>query len=304
MSGKLFQLDKIPSEPIKAEVAQIVQLIAINEILEVYPDTQYLFIGSVGKKKEGEMNGDIDIAIQCDTIQHLSEMIHKVFDYTESVTSESYYIVSIKYPYKDVLDDYKLKYVAIDFMLMHNKEYTAFRYYCPDYRKNESKYKVGAKIMWANTILNHCKERLEGVSVHKGDIGTFRFTPIGLYQSIFNKDSLMFVDSRFVTDNVQRIVNIPFNDGDASHFNSVETLWDAIHSDVFKYPEEVKCLEARLMINSYRKWGIDAIKPEDFKFTYWTYNEIHNMCAQYKAEKEVNKFLDKLQENIRAHSWI
>ena len=43
-------------------------------------------------------------------------------------------IVSIKYPYQ--LDDGTIHYVAVDFMQMRNRDYTAFRYYCPDYRKN------------------------------------------------------------------------------------------------------------------------------------------------------------------------
>ena len=68
--------------------------------------------------------------------------------------------------------------------------------------------------------------------------------------------------------NVDEIVNMVFDDGDRSHFNSAETLWEGIHSEHYKYPEEVKILEARLMINSYRKGWKEIIDSGDFKMKY------------------------------------
>ena len=257
-----------------------------------YPELEYCCIGSVGKKKLGDYNGDIDIAVKAEDIDELEKMIYKVFSYTESVSSKSYFIISIAYPYKDILDDDKMKFAAVDFMLMKDKEYTQFRYYCPDYRKDESKYKVGMKIMWASTILNHTKERLDGVDLSNNEMGTLKFVPTGLYQTIFNKDTFEVISSRFITTNVDKIVNMVFNDGDRSHFNSVETLWEAIHSPCYKYPEEVKILEARLMINSYRKgWG-DMINSRNFDMQYWTDAEIDEMLKPYRFEKTVNEFID------------
>lgn len=159
MSGNLFQKGNFKTEPIKSEVAPLLQQLVIQELLNEYPELEYCCIGSVGKKKHGDYNGDIDIAVKAEDIDELEKMIYKVFSYTESVSSKSYFIISIAYPYKDILDDDKMKFAAVDFMLMKDKEYTQFRYYCPDYRKDESKYKVGMKIMWASTILNHTKER-------------------------------------------------------------------------------------------------------------------------------------------------
>ena len=197
------------------------------------------------------------------------------------------------YPYKDPLDDDKLKFAAVDFMMMKDKEYTEFRYYCPDYRKNESKYKVGVKIMWANTILNHTKERLNGVDLTKNQMGSFRFVPTGLYQTIFNVDTFEVISNKFITTNVDEIVNMVFDDGDRSHFNSVETLWEGIHSEHYKYPEEVKILEARLMINSYRKGWKEIIDSGDFKMKYWTKEDIYKMIEPYRLERNINKYLDK-----------
>lgn len=292
MSGNLFQKGNFKTEPIKSEVAPLLQQLVIQELLSEYPELEYCCIGSVGKKKDGDYNGDIDIAIRADDINELEKIISKVFSYTESVSSKSYFIISIAYPYKDILDDDRLKFAAVDFMLMKDKEYTQFRYYCPDYRKDESKYKVGMKIMWASTILNHTKERLDGVDLSKDEMGTLKFVPTGLYQTIFNRNTFAVISSRFITTDVDKIVNMVFSDGDRSHFNSVETLWEAIHSDCYKYPEEVKILEARLMINSYRKgWG-DIINSRNFKMQYWTDAEIDKMLEPYRFEKTVNECLD------------
>lgn len=112
MSGNLFQQGKYRATPIKSEVATLLQQLVIKELLDNYPDMEYCCIGSIGKKKDGEYNGDIDIAIKTDTIEELEAMITKVFSYTESVTSKSYFIVSILYPYKDPLDDDNLKFAS------------------------------------------------------------------------------------------------------------------------------------------------------------------------------------------------
>ena len=264
-------------------------------MLDKYPNTEYCCIGSIGKKKDGEYNGDIDIAVKADNIENLEKIINDVFGYTETVTSKSYYIVSIKYPYQDILDNDKIKFAAVDFMLMKDKEYTEFRYYCPDYRKNESKYKVGVKIMWANTILNHCnKERLNGVNEEEGECGSLRFVPDGLWQTIFKpSENFKVISKNFITTDVDKIVNMVFDDGDRSHFNSVETLWEGIHSEHYKYPEELKSLELSLMTNSYRKSWDEQINPRDFNFKYWTCNRIEEIFEYYKKEKMINKLLDK-----------
>lgn len=293
MSGNLFQQGDYPATPIKSEIAPLLQQLIIKELLDVYPNLEYACIGSIGKKKDGEYNGDVDIAIKADSLEELETMIHKIFDYTECITSQSYYIVSIKYPYKDILDDDKLKFAAVDFMIMRDKAYTEFRYWCPDYRKDESKYKVGVKIMWANTILNHCKERLEGVDMENDEMGMFRFVPDGLWQTIFNVHTFKVKEEKFITTDIDRIVNMVFKDGDRSHFNTVESLWEAIHSDVYKYPQEVKILEMTLMINSYRKNWKEKIDPYDFEFTYWTPEQVLKECHKYDYEKLINNTLDE-----------
>lgn len=298
MSGKLFQLGDNPTTPIKSEIAPLLQQLIVKELLSIYPELEYVCIGSVGKKKDGDYNGDIDIAIKADSVEELESIIKNVFDYTESVTSKSYYIVSIKYPYKDILDNDILKFAAVDFMVMKDKEYTKFRYYCPDYRVDESKYKVGAKIMWVNTILNHCPERLNGVDLNNHQMGSFRFNPDGLNQTIFDTKTFNVISSKLITTDVDRIVDMVFDDHDKTRFNSVETLWESIHSKHYKYPEEVKILEMRLMVNSYRKSWERTVDPHDFIYKYWTVDQIMDKCRKYDFEKQINEYLDKFDKKV------
>lgn len=272
-------------DKIEASIAPYIQQSIINEILEVYPYLTIIPIGSVGKKSD--YNSDIDIAIVTHDIDYLREIISTVFDYTESITIESIYVVSIKYPYK-----YKgeLKYAQCDFMNVLDAAYTRFRYYCPDYTKNESLYKVGQKIMFANLIINHTKEKDENLD--DGQFARFKYEPTGLIRYIYDIQNNRCRDYLYTLDpNV--IANMCFTDGDVSHFNSVETLWNAIHSDVYKYPEELKEIEKRFFIYCYKK-GWTNIIPEDFEMTYWTVEEINKFLDSEKSFHNLNKIANKI----------
>ncbi len=304
MSGKLFQKSEHKAQPIRTEIAPYVQYNIIKELLDKNPGLEFLPIGSVGKKKDGEYNGDIDIAVKCDSINKLYYIIYYTFDYLEITKSSSLYIVSINYPYQDDISN-EIKYVAVDFILMHDEEYTKFRYYCPNYKENESNYKVGAKIMFTNTILNHCFDELnKGLKSNSEthEVAQFEYSPIGLYRiiSTVKNDNLSMLNWRqeFVTINSDEIAGYVFKDANKSHFNSIETLWKAIHSDNFKYPNEVRALERSLFVNSYRKCWEEQIKPENFIFTYWTLNDIYKEFDIYKKERNINKKLDKIYEKL------
>lgn len=286
MSNRVF----INTEPIKSKLAISVQQEIMDKILAKYPDTEYLFIGSVGKKKDDDYNGDIDIAIKCKTIEDLENLINSVFGYLETVKMESLYIISIKYPYRD-MDE--IKYVQCDFMIMWDKLYTAFRYWCPDYRNNESKYKVGAKIMFANMILNHTDEKNKGLQ--EDEIGQFDFRPTALYRYVYKKDYSKYKEE-FITMDPFEIAKYCFKDGDPDHFISVETLWDAVHNpDVFKNIEQTKIIERNFFKNCYKK-GWTSIKPEDFKLQYWTIDDINKLLKEEQFIHEINKLAQQGHE--------
>ena len=95
MSGRLFPKK---CKPILSEVAPQVQEQIIEELKNTYKDIVCVPLGSVGKKPLNEYNGDIDIAVKCKTIKDLEKIIKTTFYYLDTITVESYYIVSISFP--------------------------------------------------------------------------------------------------------------------------------------------------------------------------------------------------------------
>lgn len=285
MSGRLF--DK--TEPISSLIAPTIQSNIINEIKETFPDLICIPIGSVGKRADNDFNGDIDIAIKCKDVETLRHIIDNVFYYIEdTIVTESLYIVSIEYPYST--DGQTIKYVQVDFMNVWDEDYTKFRYYCPDYRKNESNYKVGQKIMFASMLLNHVKEKYDGLN--DGCSAKFDFRPTGLFRYWYDTKCNL-LHEQFVTINVDKIVNMCFSDGNRNHFNSVETLWEAIHSDIFKYPNEVKSIEKNFFVNCWRKGWVNIV-PENFKLQYWTNEELWNFMNKQDKINKINNSIAKI----------
>lgn len=286
MSGSLF----INTEKISASIAPIIQLRIIHEIHSCFPDIEVLPIGSVGHKHDNDFHGDIDIAIKVKDIETLEKLINCVFHYVPKITVESIYIVSIAYPYKY---NGELKHVQCDFMLMWDNEYTAFRYKCPNYSKNESNYKVGAKIMFSNMILNHCLDELNK-NLPDDCFAKFDFRPMALYRYIINYKAEKWKEE-FISINPVEIAGYVFKDSNPNNFDTVESLWNAIHSDNFKYPEEVKIIEKNWFVNCWRK-GWTSIKPEDFKLQHWTNEEIWNHIEQQKLINDINRAFAKGRE--------
>lgn len=287
MSGKVFGTE---AQPIDATMAPIVQQKIMNDIRAKYPDIVLLGLGSVSKKTEP--SGDIDIGVKCKDIKELENIVDDVFGYLDTKNIESYYIISIKYPYKDTNNE--TKYVACDFIQVVDETYTKFRYECPDYIKNESNYKTGMKIMFVSMLLNHTQEKNDGVP--EGYYGKFDFSPIGLYRYTININNMKDFKYEFVTLDTNKIIHMLFNEkGSWKDFHSVETLWEAIHSDKFKYPERLRYIELKWFINSYRK-GWYSVQPEDFKLRYWTAKSMQPFLRKEKLLQKINNILKNGKE--------
>ena len=282
MGGRMFK-EKIV--PLKPEKAIIVQSDVINKIKQKFSELKIIKLGSVGHKPDNYLHTDIDIGIQCETIENLKNIIDETFK--GSLTSEikSFYVVSLCYEYE--FD----KFIQIDFIMIHNIEFAKFRYYVPDYIHNESNYKTGMKIMFMSTVLNHCPER--NYEIEEPYFGKFDWCPTGLYQYKINKKDMRDWSVRFFTDDLECIWLI--TGGEYSDFNSVESIWKFIHSDRFNYPDNVKDIELTWFINCYKK-GWFSVKPEDFKLTYWTAEQINNILKDYKIEHVLNKMLQEGKE--------
>ena len=288
MSGKLFEHK---CEPILSEIAPQVQQQIIDILHKFYPNLSCLPLGSVGKKPINEYNGDIDIAIKCKDINELEHIVSTAFYFLEHINVESYYIVSIPFPYQ-INGDEQIKHVQCDFILMWDEEYTKFRYYCPNYINKESNYKTGAKIMFANMILNHVPERYNDIPV--GMTAKFDFRPNALYKFIYDYKNSRYKE-QYITNDVNKIVNMCFIDGDKNHFNTVETLWEAIHSNIFISPSETKSIEKNWFVNCWRK-GWTSIVPENFKLQYWTNEEIWEAINKQDKINKINELFDQKME--------
>lgn len=283
MSGRMFEVT-----PIRVDLAIILQHALIKKIQSKYPDIECVKLGSVGHKPSDYLHNDIDIGVKCESIEQLNSIISNVFSESARKISESYYLVSIAYEYDTD------KFIQIDFILVHDIEFTKFRYKVPNYIKGESNYKTGMKIMFVSMLLNHTDE--VQYDVKEGYFGKFDWTPVGLYRYEINKNNFMDYDYYFVTTDVNSIIYTLFNEnGKYEDFNSVESLWKAIHSEKFKYPEKLKLIELRWFINCYRK-GWYSIKPEDFDLKYWTAEDINKELEKFKLQHVINKFIQNSKE--------
>ena len=114
---------------------------------------------------------------------------------------------------------------------------------------------------------------------------------------------IQFEKEEFLTNIPSEIAGMCFKDSDVSRFNSIETLWDSIHSDAYKYPKEVKSLGGGGFANSYRKYWDGVINPEDFKLTYWTPEQIHYIIEKkYAKERQINEYIDYLVDKNKART--
>lgn len=284
MSGRIFPNK---CKPILGEIAPLVQQQILDELYKTHKDLVCIPLGSVGRILPNEYNGDIDIAVKCKTLEQLEYIVNSTFYYLDQVKIESYYVVSIAFPYQINGED-EINYVQCDFIMMWDEEYTKFRYYCPNYLNHESFYKTGAKIMFANMILNHVPARYKDVP--KGMSAKFDFRPTALYRYIYDIENLRYTEE-YITSDVDRIVRMCFTDGDRKHFNSVESIWSAIHSNIFINPKEVKSIEKNWFVNCWKK-GWTSIVPEDFELQYWKNYEIWKYINKQAKINKINNLFN------------
>ena len=283
MGGRLFDIT-----PMRVDSAIILQNTLIKKIQNKYPNIECIKLGSVGHKPSNYLHNDIDIGVKCESVEELNKIISDVFLDSAKKISESFYLVSIAYEYDTD------KFIQVDFILVHNIEFTKFRYKVPNYINGESNYKTGMKIMFVHMLLNNCD--IVRYGVEENYLPQFDWSPIGLYRYETNINNINDYKYYFITDDVNVIIHTIFNDnGTYEDFNSVESLWKAIHSDKFLYPNNLKRIEMNWFINCYRK-GWYSIKPEDFELQYWTVDEIYDELNKHKKLHELNKLLQNSEE--------
>lgn len=285
MGGNLFR-DKCT--PITLEDANIVVDEIITKIKEKYPDEVILPVGSAGYK---EFSSDLDIAVLSSSIDNLKKIITSVFG-DDIYIAESLYIVSIPYKYNS---NGKEKYVSIDFIQMVNVDYTYFRYKSPNYLKGESKYKVCTKIMLVGDLLRVSPSRR--FELEKNQEAWMDYSPIGLYRYVYETtgDSGLYY-KQFISLDVDEIMRMIFKEPKREWFDTVESLWEALHMQEVISQDMVKEIEISFFVNCYRKTWEAQVNPKDFRLTYWTLEEVYSEMEKQLPIRVANQYLDKLQK--------
>ncbi len=108
-------------------------------------------LGSIGKKKDEDTNGDIDIAIKIDSKEELNNIVDTCFSDCEINYNTMKTITSIGYKYD--IDGYK-GIAQIDFMIVKNMDWAKAYYHSPNLKTGESKYKGMVRTTLLNDIIS------------------------------------------------------------------------------------------------------------------------------------------------------
>ena len=219
-------------------------------------------LGSVYKKREYDMCGDIDIAIE---LPYTEENIEKVKEFGEHYDS----IVEVKhitglhivsYGYKDERNG---KIYQIDIMFTDNLGYSDFMYHSPDYTKNESNFKGLYRTNLLIQIAGYIPVDTEKYSTTYYTDEDFNGQYTGQVKE-FYKYTLTYdnglelrkkstegkrkmcrkaftIGKEKITDDIDEVIHLVLGDnGTEDDTNSYESLISYLHSDRSIYTAEVR----------------------------------------------------------------
>jgi len=272
------------SRPIKeSEVPKTVQ--HIKDVL--FPligggelDKDYIFIGSIGKKKSpSDTSGDIDLGISKDFLsQKFSVPGSEVLEYLYTKLSselpdvlgyepdmklmKGINVLSIAWP---IEADAEKGTVQLDLIPISDMDWAKFIFYSPDYRKNESKYKSAHRNWLFQAILSALKNVTKRDD--NGDIVDFDTYALRLNDGIYrNKKTFQGVTKRlkrpdtvkgesvFVTRDPQELMDLMFGGGiKPEQVKTFEDAWKLVTSPNFVHKdkfEEIKQDLARYLTNA------------------------------------------------------
>lgn len=200
-------------------------------------------VGSFGKKKEGNLYGDIDIAVLVDSIPNsvpLDILALRVEEAGfECVKNYGFSIVSFAAPSGD-------GFAQIDLMLSPNLEWARFIDHSPDFRKDESKYKTNIRNIFLMCIITETQKDIlkttpEGI-VTEIDVNIIRY-PTGVWRvrkSFMGKKGPVKTGKnlpgyeKFITNDPQEFINMTLGkDFCPSDANTFEQIWEIVSSDSF-----------------------------------------------------------------------
>jgi len=263
----------VEASPIPASICLDVFNEVVEKIHSKYPDLEIVSLGSVGKKKDDDFNGDIDSAIKIDSYEELQKVIDSVFpDVEKSKTTHKIY--SIGYPY-DIKG--KSGVGQVDFMWVDDLKWAEFFWHSPSIKDGESKYKGGAAgDLLSITISEMPVEGVENEYYEDGQLKKkwkHTLNSEGIFSQLLDytgKTGPLKTPKRpkefqkLLIKDPDGVVKFIFgdNDVDINTLYSAEKLWAAIHDPkLFKWTESVPTIEQRYWDECKDKWDL---KREDF----------------------------------------
>lgn len=264
--GNAVQADPIPAFIAPKVYEQIEQQLKKHASVEMAP------LGSLGKKKDDDFTGDIDIAVNFKSKQELIEAVQKAFPDMDRNDETFPNIVSISYPYN--IDGHNGN-AQIDFMIVKDMNWAKFRYSSPDFKKGESKYKAAVRSQLCSIIVSEipfeeAKEEYfeDGVTVKRK--WKYTFNTEGVFKQLLDytgkngkpkKNPTKLKEfEELITNDPQNFIKFLFGEeGKLEDYTSAESLWKAIHDPKkFKWQDKVKTIEDRFFKEC------DKAKEEDF----------------------------------------
>ncbi|MCH5167437.1 MAG: hypothetical protein J1F35_06030 [Erysipelotrichales bacterium] len=239
----------VTANPIPAFITPLIYQDIEESIKKYNNKIKIVPLGSIGKKKDDDFNGDLDVAIDITDRDQLVSMLEEIWPDNEINKFVTPSIVSMSYPYNK---EGKSGNAQVDFMMTKNIDWAKFRYSSPDLKNGESKYKAAAKVLLMRCIIaaipvKDAKDEYfeDGTTVKKK--WKYTFNTEGVFKQLLDytgKKGPLKNPKRpkefqeLVTNDPENVMKFAFGDkADIKDFNSVEALWKALHTK-WQYSKE------------------------------------------------------------------
>ncbi len=233
-----------------------------EEFRNMFNKWEMIPIGATGKKTASMVNGDIDTAILEKWDKH-NNIIKILEDHNlDYIINPGLQIINVSYPYENK----GTKYVQVDIMFSDNLPLTEFRFWSPDYTKNESEYRGVVRTLLFIDIIGSIptkipveyfdqeydgkykdvvKKMWKHIVSQSGDVRKVCMDFSGKTKPIAKAKKISHLDE-VLLDTPDKFWDFLFDgDKDMSDFNSFESLWGAVNSPKFKYKELIPDIKKR-----------------------------------------------------------
>lgn len=216
-----------------------------------FSEEEMSILGSYGKKPEGELYNDIDIAVQIPHLEHFPNATQRLSGLLQSWGYETkmnpgFGICSFGCPINGKSEN---GYVQIDFMLTYNLNWSNFIYHSPDFRKAESQYKgLYRNILLMALITEPEKEIIKTTpegGIEEIEVNILRY-PRGIWRirknfigkkgKLIRNGTNVEGSEHFVTDNPMEVLDMTVgNEFIPMDIDTFEKLWRIVMSPNFKW---------------------------------------------------------------------